>query len=135
MPGWLAAFNTSLIVGSGLALVVGRLRIGRGDRAGHRRAMLAATWLAAAFLVVYVVRWGMYGSIRYTGVGMARTLYLSTLVLHTIAATMVGPLVLVVLAHARAERFDRHRRWARIAFPLWLFAAASGWVVYLFLYG
>jgi len=44
------------------------------------------------------------------------------------------PLVLRLLAHARAGRFDAHRRLARVTWPIWMFVSVSGVAVYLMLY-
>ncbi|RMF12187.1 MAG: DUF420 domain-containing protein [Candidatus Dadabacteria bacterium] len=134
MPDMLPLANTLLIVISGIALVTGRIAIARRNVAIHRASMLTATVFAVLFLVVYVVRWAMFGSTPYTGQGAARTIYFGLLIIHSIAAVVVIPFVLGALKYARREAFDEHRKRARIAFPIWLFVAVSGWVIYWMLY-
>lgn len=132
----LTILSTTAIVASGLCLLVGWALIRwRRSVPGHRSAMLAATGMAGLFLVLYVTRWSMFGSKPFEGTGAWRVLYLAILVPHVLLAMAVGPmaLTLIYLALGRKD-FDRHRRLARITLPIWLFVAASGWVIYALLY-
>ena len=128
--------STTSIVLSGVSLLAGWYFI-RAERnmARHRVAMLTATAFAGLFLVAYVTRWTVYGSKPFAGTGIWRTLYLANLVPHVILAMLVGPLAarLIYLAMVR-ENFAAHRRLARITLPIWLYVAASGWLVYYMLY-
>jgi uncharacterized membrane protein YozB (DUF420 family) len=132
---WLAPLNTGLILVSGLAVLAGYASIRARRVDWHRRCMLVATAFAAAFLVVYGVRWALVGSTPFQGTGWARALYLVVLSTHVALATALAPMVLVTLGRALRGRFDAHRRIARVTLPLWLYVAASGWVVYWMLYG
>jgi len=132
----LTLLSTTCIVLSGLSLLVGwyLIRV-RRDRVRHRTAMLSATALAALFLVFYVTRWSLYGSKPFEGDGGWRVLYLATLVPHVLLAIAVGPMALrlIQLAQWRGD-FAAHRRLGRITVPIWLFVAASGWLIYYLLY-
>lgn len=132
---WLAPLNTALILVSGLAVLVGYGCIRARQVDWHRRSMLTASAFAAAFLVVYVIRWSLLGSKPFQGTGWVRTVYLSLLATHVALAIVLAPMVLVTLRHALAGQFAAHRRLARRALPLWLYVAASGWAVYWMLYG
>lgn len=132
----LTVLSTSCIVLSGASLVVGWYLIRfRRDRAAHRNAMLTATALAGLFLVLYVTRWALFGSKPFDGTGAWRAIYLAILVPHVLLAIAVGPMAvrLIQLAMVR-EDFAAHRRLARVTLPIWLFVAASGWVIYYLLY-
>jgi len=132
----LTALSTTCIVVSGLSLLVGWWFIRfRDDVAAHRNAMLAATTFAGLFLVFYVTRWALHGTKPFGGVGWIRVAYFANLVPHVILAMLVGPLAvtLIWLAFARQD-WDRHARLGRIALPIWLYVAASGWLVYWMLY-
>jgi putative membrane protein len=132
----LTALSTACIVGSGLSLLVGWYLIRwRRDRIAHRNAMLTATALAALFLVFYVSRWAIFGTKLYAGTGAWRALYFGVLAPHIVLAIAVAPLALrmIQLAMLRQD-FARHRRLGRVTVPIWLFVAASGWMIYYLLY-
>src|SRR5215468_2795531 len=132
----LTLLSTSCIVLSGASLLLGWYFIRwRGDMIRHRNTMLAATTFAGLFLVAYVTRWSLYGSKPFEGTGVWRTIYFANLVPHIILAMLVGPLAvrLIYLALRRRD-YQRHRRLARITLPIWLYVAASGWLIYFLLY-
>jgi len=131
---WLPPFNAGLIVISGVFLVVGFVFIKRDNVQAHRRSMLSATVFAGLFLVVYVTRWFVLETKLFPSQGWIKTLYLSILVPHIVLAMVIVPLVLITLKRALSQDFERHKRIARLTFPLWLFVAVSGWVVYWMLY-
>jgi putative membrane protein len=132
----LTAVSTSCIVCSGCSLLLGWYFIrARQDMLLHRNAMLTATAFAGLFLIAYVTRWSLYGSKPFSGTGVWRTIYFANLVPHIILAMAVGPLAawLIYLA-LRKRDYRRHRRLARITLPIWLYVAASGWLIYFLLY-
>ena len=128
--GTFAAFNTALIVLSGGSLLLGYVSIRRGHVRRHRRAMLTAATFAALFLVVYVARYFLFAPKVFAGEGAARALNLALLISHTALAIVLGPLVLVTLRRALRGDFLRHRSLARVALPIWLYVAGTGWVIY-----
>jgi putative membrane protein len=132
----LTLVSTTCIVLSGLSLLVGWyfIRVGRSMER-HRAAMLTATACAGLFLVAYVTRWSLYGSKHFEGTGIWRTIYFATLAPHVLLAIAVGPLAarLIYLATVR-RNFVAHRRLARVTLPIWLYVAASGWMIYYMLY-
>jgi putative membrane protein len=132
----LTVLSTACIVLSGASLLIGWYLIRwRRDRTAHRNAMLTATALAGLFLVFYVTRWVVFGTKLFAGTGGWRVLYFTILVPHVLLAIAVGPLAvrLIQLAMVR-EDFVAHRRLARVTLPIWLFVAASGWLIYYLLY-
>jgi putative membrane protein len=132
----LTLISTTLIVLSGLSLLVGwyAIRVGH-SMPRHRAAMLAATTFAGLFLVAYVTRWSLYGSKPFAGAGVWKAIYLANLVPHVILAMAVGPLAVRLIYLAASKRdFAAHRRLARVTLPIWLYVAASGWLVYYMLY-
>lgn len=133
--GWLVPLNTALILVSGIAVVAGYVCIRARRVDWHRNFMLTAAVFAGLFLVVYGIRWALLGSKTFQGTGWARTAYLAVLISHVVLAIALAPLVLVTLQRALKGRFDAHRRIARRTLPVWLYVAASGWVVYWMLYG
>jgi len=130
----LPALNAMLNGTAGVLLAAGWILIRRGNRVAHRRVMLAAVACSAAFLVSYLVYHYQVGSVRFQGQGPIRTLYFAILISHTILAVVIVPLVLITLNHGLRERFDRHRRIARITAPLWAYVSVTGVVIYWMLY-
>jgi uncharacterized membrane protein YozB (DUF420 family) len=130
----LPAVNATLNATAAVLLVIGWILIKRGQRRAHERVMLAAVGCSTAFLVSYLAYHFQVGSVRFPGTGLVRTVYLSILLTHTVLATAIVPLVLVTLSHGLRERFDRHRRIARVTMPLWLYVSVTGVVIYWMLY-
>lgn len=115
-------------------LATGFFLIRSGRREAHRRAMTAAFACSVLFLVSYLVYHAEVGSVRFQGTGTVRTVYLSILLTHTVLAAAVPFLAVVTLVLARRERFESHRRLARVTLPIWLYVSVTGVVIYLMLY-
>lgn len=130
----LPMFDAALILASGLLALTGFLFIRRRKVPLHRRCMLGATTLAALFLVVYVTRWALGATSVFQGRGWLRTLYLGILGSHTVLALFLAPLVIIALTRALRGDFARHRKVARLALPVWLYVAGTGWVIYWMLH-
>jgi uncharacterized membrane protein YozB (DUF420 family) len=122
----LPALNAILNGTAGLLLLAGWVLIRRGNRLAHKRVMLAAVACSALFLVSYLTYHFQVGSVRFPGQGPIRTVYFTILITHTILATAIVPLVLITLNHGLRERFDRHRRIARVTLPLWAYVSVTG---------
>ena len=133
-PEWVALLNTSLIVISGVFLLIGYYFIRQRNIELHKRSMLTATVFAALFLVVYVSRALLFETRLFAGEGLVRAVYLFILVTHTILAILVGPFALVTLRRALRGEFPKHRRIARITFPMWLYVVVTGWIIYWMLH-
>lgn len=132
----LTVTSTTCIVLSGMSLLLGWYLIrARRDRVAHRNTMLTATAFAGLFLVFYVLRWSLYGSKPFTGTGTWRAVYFAILAPHIILAMVLAPLALRLIYLALGkEDFVAHRRLAKVTLPIWLFVAASGWLIYYLLY-
>jgi uncharacterized membrane protein YozB (DUF420 family) len=130
----LPALNAALNATSAVLLLVGWRLIRRGHIAAHRRTMLAAVATSTLFLASYLVYHAQVGSVRFQGKGPLRAVYFTILISHTILAAAIVPLVLVTLVRALQARFDRHRRLARVTFPVWSYVSVTGVVIYWMLY-
>ena len=130
----LPTLNAALNATSAILLFAGYVLIRRGRQQAHRRAMLAAVTCSALFLVSYLAYHAQVGSVRFQGQGWIRTVYFTILLTHTVLAAAIVPLVLVTLVRGLQQRFDRHRRIARVTFPLWAYVSVTGVVIYVMLY-
>jgi putative membrane protein len=114
-----------------VVLVAGVLAIKNGKRLLHERLMTTAITLSVAFLVMYVAYHMTTDSTKFGGEGSIKMVYFFVLISHIILSIAVIPLVLITYVRALAERFDRHKKIAKITFPIWLYVAVTGVVVYL----
>ena len=126
--------NAALNATSFVLLVAAFYQIRRGNVAAHRRLMLSALAVSILFLVCYVTYHAQYGSVRFTGQGIVRPVYLAILLTHVVLAIVIVPLVVLTVRRALRRDFIRHRRIARWTYPLWLYVSVSGVAVYLLLY-
>jgi uncharacterized membrane protein YozB (DUF420 family) len=128
------AMNAMLNATSTVFLVVGGLAIRHRELDRHRACMVAAFVTSSVFLVSYLIRWGTTGTHYYPGEGLAKVVYLAILFSHMILAAALVPLVLRALYFAWKKSHVRHRRVARVAWPIWMYVSVTGVIVYLMLY-
>ena len=126
--------NAILNATSGLLLVTGYLFIRRRKVIAHRNCLVAALVASTLFLVSYLTYHYYYGSTRFAGQGLVRSVYFMILISHTILAAVIVPFVGVTLYRAARGQFARHMRIARWTFPMWLYVSVTGVIVYLMLY-
>ncbi|MNG02693.1 hypothetical protein D3C84_857330 [compost metagenome] len=93
--------------------------------------MTSAIALSVAFLVMYVAYHMTADSTKFGGEGAIRYVYFFILITHILLSIAIIPLVLISYVRALSKSFDRHRKIAKITFPLWLYVAVTGVVVYL----
>jgi len=138
VPAWAAnlpTINATLNTLSAVLLLTGYRYIRRGNRDAHRRCMLTAFAAATLFIACYLTYHYFARATPFGHEGTwLRTGYMSVLLSHTVLATVAAPLVIWVLALALRGRFDRHRRLARVVFPVWLYVSVTGVIVYVMLY-
>lgn len=87
--------------------------------------------LSAAFLVMYVLYHMTSDSTSYGGDGVWRTIYYIILISHILLSVVVVPFVLFSFSRALSGNFERHRALAKFTFPIWLYVAITGVIVYI----
>jgi uncharacterized membrane protein YozB (DUF420 family) len=130
----LPAVNASLNALATILLIYGYTLIRQGKREQHKRVMLSAFAVSIIFLICYLVYHAEVGSIPYQGQGAMRIIYFTILISHVILAAIVPVLAIMTLWRAFQERFDKHRKIAKITLPIWLYVSITGVIVYLMLY-
>ena len=130
----LPALNATLNGVAAAFLVAGYACIRARRIAAHRASMLAAVVTSAMFLVSYVIYHANAGSKPFQGTGAIRAVYFAILITHIVLAAAIVPMVLVTLARALKQRFDRHAAIARWTLPIWLYVSVTGVVIYVMLY-
>ena len=114
-----------------ILLVFAVIAIKNGKRKTHEILMTGAIALSLAFLVMYVAYHMTTDSTTFGGEGSIRYIYFFILITHIILSIAVIPMVLITYVRALAKTFDKHKKIARITFPIWLYVAVTGVVVYL----
>lgn len=128
-----------------LLLVMGVLAIKNGNRKVHERFMTTAIACSVIFLVLYIAYHltadsTVFGDVdgnrildakEKLNAGSTRYVYLFILLTHILLSIVIIPLVLITYVRALAARFDKHKKIAKFTFPLWLYVAVTGVIVYL----
>ncbi|MEZ7516247.1 DUF420 domain-containing protein [Flavobacterium frigidarium] len=112
-------------------LVSAVLAIKNGNRKLHENLMKGAIGCSIAFLGMYVAYHMTSDSTKFGGEGIIAYVYYFILFTHIVLSVIIIPMVLVTYVRALAQVFDKHKRLARITFPIWLYVAVTGVVVYL----
>lgn len=97
----------------------------------HERLMKSALLCSIAFLVMYVIYHMTSDSTPFGGEGAIRYLYFFILISHILLSILVIPFVLLTYVRAITKDFEKHKKLARIAFPIWLYVAITGVIVYI----
>jgi len=114
-----------------LLLIFAVRAIKKGNRSLHEKLMTGAIACSIVFLVMYVAYHMTSESTKFGGEGIIRYVYFFILITHIALSVIIIPLVLFTYVRALSEQFDRHKKLARITFPLWLYVAVTGVIVYL----
>ena len=141
----LPLFHALLNSSTAILLLASLYFIKNGQIKAHKTANLIAVVLSTVFLVSYIIYHSSnpsvkFGDINHDGIlgedeklkaGSLRYVYYFILTSHIILSGVIVPLVLFTLQKAFQEKFDKHRKLARITWPIWFYVAVTGVVVYL----
>ncbi len=97
----------------------------------HKNLMQFAIVLSALFLVMYVAYHMTSESTKFGGEGTIRYVYFFILITHILLSIVIIPFVLITYVRAITNDIERHKKIAKITFPLWLYVAVSGVLVYI----
>jgi len=97
----------------------------------HENLMTTAIWCSAAFLVMYVAYHMTSDSTKFGGEGAIKYIYYIILITHILLSFVIIPFVLITYVRAITNNFEKHKKIAKVTFPMWLYVAVSGVIVYL----
>ena len=111
----------------------------------HKKLMIAAIVLSVLFLISYVCHHlttsdTKFGDVNGDGilsvgekdlVGNTRYFYYFILLTHIPLAGIILPFILFTAYRALSGNFQKHMKLARITWPVWLYVAITGVVIYL----
>ena len=129
--GFLPPIYATINALTAVLLMVGVFQIRRGKRKLHERIMRTAIGLSVVFLVLYMIYHMTSDSTPYGGEGILKYVYYFVLLTHILLSITVIPFVLITFVRAISGQYYKHRKIARITYPLWLYVAVSGVLVYL----
>lgn len=142
-PQWvlsLPAVNAGLNGLATVLLVVGYLLIRQRKTGAHKAVMLSAFVTSILFLGCYLLyhaalrEYTGSGSHAFTGLGPIRTIYFTILITHIVLAALVPILASITIYRGLRADWPRHRRIAKITFPIWLYVSVTGVIIYFMLY-
>ena len=130
------ALNAALNATATVLMTAGFFFIRRKRVAAHRACMISAGFVSAVFLVGYVAHKILVRGVHtpFGGDGWIRGVYFAMLMTHIVLAMAIAVLVPRTFYFALTCQIERHRRWARWTFPIWLYVSVTGVLVYFFLY-
>lgn len=112
-------------------LITAVVMIKRGNRKTHEKLMKTCVVLSVLFLAMYVAYHMTSESTAYGGEGALRYVYFFILISHIFLSISVIPFVLITYVRGITSDFERHKKIARLTFPIWLYVAVTGVIVYL----
>ncbi|PLK45809.1 DUF420 domain-containing protein [Emticicia sp. TH156] len=112
-------------------LLYGFYLIKQGQIEQHKRVMTGAFALGALFLLCYVAYHISNPSTKFGGEGTIRYIYFFVLISHIGLSFIVLPLVLRTYYFSWSNQMGKHKKIARIAFPIWLYVSITGVIAYI----
>lgn len=114
-----------------LLLIYGLVTVKQRKYALHRKVMIAAIILSCLFLVSYICHHLFTGDTKFGGEGAIRYFYFIILITHIILAGVILPFILFTAYRGLTAEWVKHRRLAKITWPVWLYVSVTGVLVYL----
>lgn len=114
-----------------ILLIAAVIAIKNGNKKLHEQLNTFAIVCSLAFLLMYIAYHMTSDSTKFGGEGAIKYIYYFILLTHIILSIVVIPFVLTTFMRAKLGNFPQHKKIAKITFPLWLYVAVTGVVVYL----
>jgi len=129
--GFLPPIYASINGLTAVLLIIAVWAIKNGKRELHRKMMTTCIALSLAFLLMYIAYHMTSDPTVFGGKGALKYVYYAILISHIVLSIAIIPLVLKTYAKAYLQNFTAHRKLAKITFPIWIYVAVTGVVVYL----
>ena len=131
LPIFLPPIYASINGLTAIILLIAVWAIKNKKRELHEKLMKTAIIFSIIFLIMYMAYHVTSDSTSYGGEGIIKYIYLFVLLTHILLSVIVIPFVLITYVRAITNDFEKHKKIAKFTFPLWLYVAISGVVVYL----
>jgi putative membrane protein len=114
-----------------IVLIAAVIAIKKGNRKLHEQLNTFAIGCSLVFLLLYIGYHMTSDSTSFGGEGVIKYIYYFILITHIVLSIIIIPFVLTTFMRAKLGNFSQHKKIAKITFPLWLYVAITGVVVYL----
>jgi len=131
LPIFLPPIYSSLNALTAVLLVLALVAIKSKKIKLHQRLMQTCIALSLVFLVMYIAYHMTTDPTPFGGEGFTKSMYFFILISHILLSIALIPLVLISYVRAFQEEFPAHKKISKITFPIWLYVAVTGVVVYL----
>ena len=131
LPVFLPPIYATINAITALLLVLALMAIKAKKIQIHQRLMQSCIVLSLVFLVMYIAYHMTTDPTPFGGEGYMKTLYFFILISHIILSIALIPLVLISYVRAFQKEFPAHKKISKITFPIWLYVASTGVIVYL----
>ena len=131
LPIFLPPIYATINAITALLLVFALIAIKRKKIALHQRLMQSCIVLSLLFLVMYIAYHMTTDPTPFLGEGSVKTLYFFILISHIVLSVALIPLVLISYVRAFQKEFPEHKKISKITFPIWLYVAVTGVIVYI----
>ena len=115
-------------------IVSGIILIKKGNKRAHALCMITALIISAAFLTCYLIYHYSYPTTKFTHQGWPKIIYFIILFTHIPLAMLSLPMIILTVIPAIRRKFEKHKRFAKWTYPVWLYVSVTGVLVYLMLY-
>ncbi|WP_435413994.1 DUF420 domain-containing protein [Polaribacter aestuariivivens] len=114
-----------------ILLIAAVVAIKKGNKKLHEQLNTTAIAFSLLFLVLYIAYHMTSDSTKFGGEGFVKYVYYFILITHIVLSIAVIPFVLITYMRAKLGKFPEHKKIAKRTFPLWLYVAITGVIVYL----
>ncbi|MCL4149357.1 UNVERIFIED_CONTAM: hypothetical protein GTU68_041103 [Idotea baltica] len=131
LPVFLPPIYATINGFTAILLVLAFLAIKNKKIVLHENLMTTAIWASVIFLIMYVLYHMTSDSTKFEGEGFIKYIYYFILLTHIVLSVVVIPFVLITYVRAITNNIEKHKKIAKITFPLWLYVAITGVIVYI----
>jgi putative membrane protein len=130
-PHLFAVVNAIINSAVAVLLIAAYVAVRKKKYLQHKRLMYSAMYLSILFLVSYIAHHVLAGETKFGGVGIIRYVYFALLSTHILLAAVILPFILFTAYRGLTGEYDKHKKLSKYTFPLWLYVAITGPLVYL----
>jgi uncharacterized membrane protein YozB (DUF420 family) len=128
------ALNACLNGLSAICLLSGFIAIKKNKKELHKKLMVSAFVVSSVFLACYLYYHFHHPTTKFPDLGWIKIVYLVILFTHIVLATAMLPMIFLTFKHAFSENWVKHKKWAKITFPIWFYVSVTGVIIYFMLY-